>query len=207
MNPNKEAKREAPETGIDLREEDIFAAMQKIPGYVDITPRDFKEIYLLAFQHALERLRREVTIGEIMTREVISVRAETPLAEVAEAMGKRGVSGVPVLDDNSKVVGVVSEKDFLSRMGVRESQNFMTLVASCLRTKACVALPIKKQTAGDLMSSPAVTVSPETLVSDLAKLFTDRHINRAPVTDTEGRLVGIVTRGDLVRATFQVTQS
>jgi CBS domain-containing membrane protein len=193
----------APEGGMDLKEEDILSAMRQISGYVDITPRDFKEIYVLAFQHALERLSREVTVAEIMTREVVAVQTDTALTEVAEAMGKRGISGVPVLDENHKVVGVVSEKDFLSRMGVKESQNFMSLVASCLRTKGCVALPIKKQTAGDLMSASAVTVSPETRVRDLAELFTARHINRAPVTDAEGRLVGIVTRGDLIRATLQ----
>lgn len=196
-------ERSLPEAGIDFTEEDIIGAMEQIPGYLDITPRDFREIYLLAFRHALERLRREVTVGEIMTREVASVQTTTPLAEVAEVMGKRGISGVPVLNDNQEVVGVVSEKDFLRGMGVKESENFMTLVASCLRTKGCVALPIKKQTAGDLMSAPAVTVSPETSVRDLAELFTDRQINRAPVTDAGGRLVGVVTRGDLVRATRQ----
>jgi CBS domain-containing membrane protein len=191
-----------PRAKIDLKEEDIFAAMRQIPGYLDITPGDFKEIYALAFQHALERLNREVTVAEIMTREVVGVQPDTPLADVADAMGQRGVSGVPVLDNDRRVVGVVSEKDFLRRMGVKESQNFMTLVASCLRSKGCVALPIKKQTAGDLMSSPAVTVTPETRVRDLAELFAARHINRAPVTDAAGRLVGIVTRGDLVKATL-----
>jgi len=79
----------------------------------------------------------------------------------------------------------------------------MTLVASCLRSKGCVALPIKKQAAGDLMSTPAVTVTPEARMRDMAELFTQRRINRAPVTDKEGRLVGIVTRGDLIRATLQ----
>ncbi len=207
MVTEEETTGSAPEGGIDLKEEDILAAMRQISGYLDITPRDFKEIYVLAFQHALRRLSRQVPVAEIMTREVVSVQTDTPLAEVAEAMGKRGISGVPVLDDHHKVAGVVSEKDFLSRMGVKESQNFMTLVASCLRTKGCVALPIKKQTAGDLMSAPAVTVSPETRVRDLAELFTARQINRAPVTDAEGRLVGIVTRGDLVRATLQGGQS
>jgi CBS domain-containing membrane protein len=195
-----------PRAKMDLKEEDIVAAMKEIPGYLDITPRDFKEIYALAFQHALERLNREVTVAEIMSREVVWVKPDTPLDEVAAAMGQQGVSGVPVVDDNRRVVGVVSEKDFLRGMGVHESQNFMTLVASCLRTKGCVALPIKKQTAGDLMSAPAVTVSPTTRVKDLAELFAARHINRAPVTDAEGRLVGIVSRGDLVKATLAGSQ-
>jgi CBS domain-containing membrane protein len=191
-----------PGAGIDLKEEDVFAAMREITGYLDITPRDFKEIYSLAFRHALERLGREVTAQEIMTREVVWVKPETPLAEVAAVMGRRGVSGVPVVDDEERVVGVVSEKDFLGAMGVKESQNFMTLVASCLRSKGCVALPINKQTAGELMKSPAITVRPETRLRDLAELFAARQINRAPVTDGEGRLAGIVSRGDLVRASL-----
>ncbi len=189
--------------GLEIKEEDIMTAMGEIPGYLDITPGDFKEIYLLAFQHALERLSREVAGGEIMTREVVFVKMDTPLAEVAAAMGQRGISGVPVVSDSLQVAGVVSEKDFLRAMGVQESQNFMTLVATCLRSKGCVALPIKKQTAGDLMSAPAVAVRPETSVREVAELFAARRINRAPVTDAAGRLVGIVSRGDLVRATLK----
>jgi len=188
--------------GFELKEEDILAAMEQIPGYVDITPRDFQEIYGLAYRHALARLSRELTAGEIMTREVALVRTDTPVVEVAEVMGQGGISGVPVLDGEGRVVGMISEKDFLRRMGVKESQNFMTLVAACLRTKGCVALPLKNQTAGDLMSAPAVTISPEARVRDIAALFSARHINRAPVTDADGRLLGIVTRGDLVRATL-----
>ena len=93
-----------------------------------------------------------------MTPEVVAVQPDTPLAEVAEVMGRRGVSGVPVVDADGKVVGVISEKDFLTHLGVKEAKNFMTLVAGCLKTKGCVALPIKAP-AADLMSSPAVTVA------------------------------------------------
>jgi CBS domain-containing membrane protein len=187
--------------GIEFKDEDIYEAMKDIPGYLDITPGDFKEVYLLAYRHALERLNRAVTARQIMTGEVVSVRPDSPLAEVAAAMGGRGISGVPVTDAAGKVVGVISEKDFLAHMGVTGSQNFMTLVASCLRGKGCVALPIKKQLAGDIMSSPAISVGLETSVREIAALFTERGINRVPVTDREGRLLGIVSRGDLVKAT------
>jgi len=186
--------------GVDLKDEDIFEAMKSIPGYLDITPGDFKEVYQLAYAQALARLSRAVTAAEIMTREVVSVRPDTPLAEVAEAMGMRGISGVPVTDAAGKVLGVISEKDFLTHMGIREPQNFMTLVASCLKSQGCVALPIKKRQAADIMSSPAISVSPETSVKEIAALFTEKGINRAPVTDLAGRLLGLVTRGDLVQA-------
>ncbi|OGR27014.1 MAG: hypothetical protein A2139_03610 [Desulfobacca sp. RBG_16_60_12] len=197
---------EKPETGptpgMEIKEEDILEAMRAIPGYLDITPGDFKEVYRLAFAHALERLSRAVTAAEIMTTDVVAVRPDTPVAEVAAAMGRRGVSGVPVVDAGHKVVGVISEKDFLSRIGVKDAKNFMSLVAGCLKTKGCVALPIKVALAGDLMSSPAVTVAPDTPVRAIAALLNDRGINRAPVTDPAGRLLGLVSRADIVKATM-----
>jgi CBS domain-containing membrane protein len=187
--------------GIEIKEEDILEAMRAIPGYLDITPGDFKEIYRLAFQHALERLSRAVTAAEIMTTDVETVTPDTPVAEVAAAMGRRGVSGVPVVDAGHTVVGVVSEKDFLSRMGVVEPRNFMGLVANCLMTKGCVALPIESALAKDLMTTPAITVPPETPVRDIAALLTQKSINRVAVADPGGRLLGLVSRGDIIQAT------
>jgi len=189
-------------TGIDLKDEDIYEAMQGIPGYLDITSGDFKELYSLAYRRALERLSRAVTAAEIMTTDVVAVKPGTPVAEVAAAMGRRGVSGVPVVNAGHKVVGVISEKDFLSRMGVKEPRNFMSLVAGCLLTKGCVALPIKRALAADLMTSPAVTVAPDTPVRDIAALLTQKGINRVAVTDPAGRLLGLVCRGDIVKATM-----
>jgi CBS domain-containing membrane protein len=191
-----------PIPGIEIKEEDILEAMRAVPGYLDITPGDFKEVYRLAFQHALERLSREVTAAEIMTTDVVTVAPGTPVAEVAAAMGRRGVSGVPVVDAENKVIGVISEKDFLTRMGVKDAKNFMSLVAGCLITKGCVALPIKAATAQDIMSSPAVTVAPATPVKDIAMLLTQRSINRVAVTDPDGRLLGLVSRADIVKATM-----
>ena len=190
----------APAPGIELQEEDILEAMRSISGYLDITPGDFKEVYRLAFAHALERLSREVTAAEIMTTDVVTVSPETPVAEVAEAMGRRGVSGVPVVNAAQKVVGVISEKDFLTRMGVKDAKNFMSLLAGCLKTKACVALPIKVTLAADLMSSPAVTVTPETPLREIAALLTQKSINRVAVTGPDGRLLGLVSRADIVKA-------
>jgi CBS domain-containing membrane protein len=188
--------------GIEIKEADILEAMRAIPGYLDITPGDFKEVYRLAFQHALERLSRGVTAAEIMTTDVVTVQPGTPVAAVAAAMGKRGVSGVPVVDAGQKVVGVISEKDFLTRMGVQDARNFMSLVAGCLKTKGCVALPIKVALAGDLMTSPAVTVASDTPIKDIAILLTHRGINRVAVTNPDGRLLGLVSRGDIVKATM-----
>jgi CBS domain-containing membrane protein len=202
MSDARDKPESAPTPGIEINESDILEAMRAIPGYLDITPGDFKEIYLLAFQHALERLSREITAAEIMTIDVVTVAPGTPVAEVAAAMGRRGVSGVPVVDAENKVVGVISEQDFLTRMGVKDAKNFMSLVAGCLKTKGCAALPIKVTLAADLMSSPAVTVAPDTPVRDIARLLTQKSINRLAVTGPDGRLLGLVSRADIVKATM-----
>lgn len=182
----------------ELSDEDIYEAMKETPGYLDITPGSFREVYRLAFRLAQKRLFQEVSAAYLMTREVITVRPETPVEEVAATMGQAGISGVPVVDAGNRVVGVISEQDFLRRMGAPKG-SFMSLVALCLRTRGCVAVPLKEKRACDLMSSPAVTVGPDTPLREILQLFDTRHINRVPVTDTAGRLQGMITRGDLIR--------
>ena len=187
---------------VDISDDDIFEAMRDIPGYLDITPGDFKEVYLKAYQHALMRLTRAILTESVMNREVIFVRKTTPLKEVAELMAARKVSGVPVLDDNGQVVGVVSDKDFLEAMGAGKADSFMMVVAKCLLGKGCLAAPHHARFAKDIMTSPAVTVKSETPILEVADIFTQKKINRAPVVDAEGRMIGIVSRADVLKSSF-----
>ena len=107
---------------------------------------------------------------------------------------------MPVVDEASRVIGVISERDFLSRMGADPGQTFMGVVAECLAGKGCVALPIRAGRAKDIMAAPAVTVGEDADVGAIAKIMTEKGVNRVPVVDPTGRLMGVVTRGDLVRA-------
>jgi len=185
---------------MDLSEEDVLKAMKDIPGYLDITPGDFKEIYSFAYRHAVERQIHSTRAQDVMTEEVVFVNRTTPLKDVAEILNRHDISGVPVVDDENKVVGVISEKDFLFNMGAKETRTFMGVVAHCLKNKGCVAISMQKQKAQDIMSSPAVTVSENTLVSEIAGIFTEKKINRTPVTDRNDILIGIVTRTDIVKS-------
>ena len=182
---------------MDISDDDISAAMREIPGYLDITPGDFKEVYLLALRHARERLSRSLRAQDVMTREVAFVRPDTPLAEVAELMSRRGISGVPVVADG-RVMGMISEKDFLFHMGSKEIKNFMGLAARRLRDQSCQGMGIPGGKAADLMTSPAVTVGEDVSVLEIARIFKEENINRVPVIDSQGRLTGIVARADLL---------
>ena len=192
---------------VEISDNDIYEAMKDIPGYLDITPADLKEIYKFAYRHALQRITQAVRAHDIMTTQVFSVNRTTPVMEVAELMAEKTVSGIPVLEEDGKVAGIISEKDFLSHMGSRDKTHFMAVVAECLKGKGCVAMPIRSQKAEDIMTSPAVTVKEDTSVIEIANLFTEKNINRIPVINEEGRLKGIVSRADIVRASLMKTKS
>jgi CBS domain-containing membrane protein len=185
---------------IDLSDADVLEAMTSIQGYIDITPKDFKEIYQLAFRYAIDRLFRSVTAEQIMTREVITVAPNTDLIQTARIMSDAGISGVPVVSDDRNVIGVISEKDFLRRMGGSDSDSFMSVIAQCLSNRGCLAIPIRGKTAKDIMTTPAITVRSDRSISDLSRLLRDKNINRIPIVDDHDRLIGIVSRGDIVNS-------
>jgi len=200
---NDEAKHEGCSMGPkDISDEDIFKAMKEMEGYLDITPGDFKEIYRHAYEHALNRLLRALPAKEVMSKGVVAVDMDTPLKDVAEAMARRGISGVPVLDQNQAVVGVISERDFLNAFGPAGAKSFMEVLAICLAGTGCIAVTARKQKAKEIMTSPPICVREETAVSEIARLFAEKRINRVPVTDRNGKLVGIVSRADIVRYSF-----
>lgn len=187
---------------IPMSDDDVMEAMREIPGCLEITPGDFKEMYGHACRQAVRRILRVVLAKDVMTRSVLSVTPQMGAAEVAQAMASRGVSVVPVVDEAGFVLGVISEKDFLRLMGAEDFPNFMAVVARCLSHNGCVAVCLRRKRAADIMSSPAVTVLEETPAVEIAGIFNLKRINRAPVVDHEGRLVGIVSRADISKAPF-----
>jgi CBS domain-containing membrane protein len=200
MDDNRQKKSLSHKSYPDLIDRDILEAMKTIPGYLDITPADFKEIYLIAFQQAIERLSRSVTARDIMTETVVWVKPDTPIEEVAERMAREGVSGVPVVDDENRVMGIISEKNFLDRLSDGTPKNVMGVIARCLQVQKCLALPLRRQKARDLMSSPVICLNLDSSLKEIAEIFSEKGINRAPVLDAQSRLLGIVSRGDIIKA-------
>lgn len=188
---------------LHISEDDIYEAMKEIDGYLDITPGDFKALYGVAHRHAIARLTETVKAGDVMTRNVISVHKDTPLPEVADKMAQAGISGVPVMDAQ-EVIGIISEKDFVFEMGGKDLQSFMSVVAHCLKNKGCVASPMRHQKAKDIMTHPAVKVSQETPLFEVTTIMATNNLNRVPVLDHGGKLVGIIARADIVQTSCTV---
>jgi CBS domain-containing protein len=137
-------------------------------------------------------------VEDVMTKPVRTVEPGTSLKEVALLLTELGISGVPVVA-NGKVVGVVSEADILVKeRGLNPSLGgFVGLLFDEL---AETGRKLHARTAGEAMTSPAITIGPNRQVSEAAGLMTDRMVNRLPVVADDGALLGIVSRADLVRA-------
>jgi CBS domain-containing protein len=187
---------------VDITDEDVYDAMKEIPGYLDITPGDFKEVYSHAYRRAVERLKRSIKAKDVMTRDVVFADINTPMKDVAQTLGSHGISGLPVVDLEGKVVGVISEKDFLRHMGVKDKMTFMAFVAERLNEPWCVDESMGERPAGDMMTSPAVTIDENKPIIEIATLFKEKNINRAPVVNQNGELVGLVSRTDIVESTI-----
>ena len=139
-------------------------------------------------------------VNELMSDDVLSVGPETPLRAVAELLVANGVSGVPVCDEHGTVVGVVSETDIVTKergRAERPGRLLGWLLEPSLAAEDDKALA---RTASEAMTSPAVTIAPYRSVTGAARLMLDERVSRLPVVDVYGKLVGIVTRADLVRA-------
>lgn len=140
------------------------------------------------------------TIGKVMTSDVVRVTYGAPFKEVAALLAGHGISGLPVVDEDEKVIGVVSATDLLVRQARLaedrgEGRFHLPLLGRRARIAAAKA---RARTAGQLMSRPAVVVRPGNTVVEAARLMAEHRVERLPVIDEEDRLVGIVTRRDLL---------
>jgi CBS domain-containing protein len=130
-----------------------------------------------------------------MTDTVVAVRERANFKEIVDALVGYGVSGVPVLDADDRVVGVVSEADLMPKLEFAGDTAAGDTAAGDTAAGDIAAGDI----AAELMSSPAITIGPDASIVEAARLMEAESVKRLPVVGEEGRLAGIVTRRDLLR--------
>jgi len=145
----------------------------------------------------------KILASDIMTRDVAVVHPDTTLLTAVKLMAARGISGLPVVDDRGRVVGMVSEADLLRwHEGFTEREaRWLNLLADGFELAPDFLQEIHEQhrKIKALMSSNPITVAETTPAREIASLMHTQRIKRVPVL-RDGRLVGIISRGDLVRA-------
>ncbi|MBW4477500.1 MAG: CBS domain-containing protein [Tolypothrix brevis GSE-NOS-MK-07-07A] len=145
------------------------------------------------------------TVADVMSHDPIVVRSETSLNEAIKILAERRISGLPVVDDKGKLVGIISETDLMwQETGVTPPAYIMFLDSVIyLQNPATYERDLHKalgQTVGEVMSKDPITISPEKTLTQAARVMHDKSVHRLPVLDESGQVIGILTRGDIVRA-------
>ncbi len=183
----------------EISTEDLRAALEEINVYVDITEDDLKKIYTIALKHAKERITFKIPVGDVMTKDVVTVNKDVNIHEVARVLSENKISGAPVIDEGNHVIGVVTERDILYISGMRKHHTFKDI----LRYVLGEPLPRRKNRDRDIveeiMTSPAITTKPDADIKEVAMILDERRIKRLPVVDNKNKLVGIISRADIVR--------
>ncbi len=138
---------------------------------------------------------------ELMSTPVVTVRPEASLKELAELMVAHGISGVPVVDRERTLLGVVSESDVMQKIERADAEAIETGLPRLLTVlaKALDGLPkVTARSVADLMTKRVVSAGPDATVQELVHLMITYNVNRIPIVKT-GRVVGIVTRADILR--------
>lgn len=133
-------------------------------------------------------------VKDVMTRHVVAVRENASFKEMAIRLREHRISAFPVLDLDNKVIGVVSEADLLAKEALEYPAGGRISGIRHHREQAKAA----GTTAADLMTTPPATIGPNDFLSRAARLMYERKVKRLPVVDDDGRLIGIVSRTDLL---------
>lgn len=146
----------------------------------------------------------ELTVRDIMQARVVTVSPTTTVRELAATLAEHKISGVPVVDKQGAVVGMVSEADVILQDADFHFPYYIQFLESIIYLQSMAKFEERfRKTFGtkvsEVMSKEVVEIAPDASVYDAATMMADNKVNRLPVVDDE-KLVGIVTRGDIVRA-------
>ena len=151
----------------------------------------------------------KVTAKDIMTKEVISVHPETTLLDVAKILAEHNFDGVPVVDAENKLVGIVTEYDLINKTSAVHLPTLQVVLRNLPQFKkeeAHFQEEILSLKVSDIMNKDPLSLKSEILYDDIIRLFKDHHrVNPIPVTDENNKVIGVISRFDVLRP-FHVLQ-
>ncbi len=183
---------------VEISEEDLMAALKETKTYTQISADDLKKIYAIAFRHAKSRLAAKILVRDVMTEDVIAVQKFDDISRAARILSEHNISGLPVVDKENHVIGIISEADVLAMMGTQRKHTTKDFIRHLLGHP----LPERKMgdLVGDIMTPTPVTINPDADISEAAKMMDERRIRRLPVVDSENILIGVISRRDILKA-------
>ncbi|MBI5638878.1 MAG: CBS domain-containing protein [Nitrospirae bacterium] len=143
----------------------------------------------------------DILVQDVMTRDVISIPKYESVIQVAKILSEKNISGLPVVDKENKVIGIITQADILSIVGMRKEHTLKDLL------KHMLGEPLHERKlgdiVGDIMVSPAVTIKPHANIAEAAQMMDEKKIRRLPVVDDGNMLAGIISRADILKAVLK----
>lgn len=170
-------------------------------------PKAAPALHLHRSKGGMAEANEVLRVRDLMTRDVVSVTPETPVDRIARLMGERDISGLPVVEEGGRVVGIVTDLDLIARNARLGPPAYLPLLDGRIpmETPAHYRKRLRHMLGGlarDVMTEEVVTIGPDEDVETLATLMEKRKVNPVPVVEG-GRMVGIVSRADVVRLMAQ----
>ena len=188
----------------ELQLEDFQNALKEMDTYIDVNVEDLLMITKSAQKHAQLREAETLSVSDIMTSEVKTVYADTTLKDAAKLLLELKISGLPVVDAENKLVGVVTEADFLCALGIpchHPAHSVWHSLESMFN--AAPRNNLLPKVVGDIMSTHTVTVGLNKTLHDVIDSMKRHHVKRVVVVDSDNAVTGIITRSNLVKVLLQ----
>jgi len=188
------------------RRADFQQALKSMDTFIDITVDDLMTLSRRAEQFASRRDTEAIGVARVMSQPVCTVHPQTPLTDAAHLMVSERISGLPVVDDAGHLVGIITEADFLRALGVPAHQPqhnlWQTLESLFSHLAHHGELEAPDAPVTEHMVKNVVCVHPEQDLHDVIEIMKRNSVKRVVVCDNERRVLGMVTRSDLVRVFF-----
>jgi len=157
------------------------------------------DVEVVTYSHRrLREVPAQAPVSDLMSREVRSMTPDTPVTEAVELLLDQDYRALPVVDEERRVVGILTDGDLLHRAGLLPISAQQALTASEL-SHHLTMMRRAKVTVGHLMTAPPITIQAATSAAEAVQLMVEHDVKRLPVVDDQGRLLGIVSRLDLFR--------
>lgn len=186
-----------------LLPDDYVMAMKEMGTLIDVTVEDLMHLCQLASKYARKRNRESELVASLMTPSVKTVHTDTSLSEAANLLVTHRISGLPVIDGDNNLVGIITEADFLRALGV-PSQRPGHSVWQTLDAMFSPPSPVREPegVVADLMMESVITISPQQTLRQALEVMKQNQVKRLVVCDETQQVVGMITRSDLVRVFF-----
>lgn len=192
----------APTVRLGFKTEDLDAVLKQYNQVLDISRDDLASLFMQTEQRAYQRRFGVITCADIMSRDIVSAEFGTGLEPAWQLMRNHRVVALPVLNRARRVIGIVTQTDFLEHGGLDSYAGMRSQLQRFLR-KSGVTHTEKAEVVGQIMSGHPTTAHTDTPIVDLVPLMANSGFHHIPIVDAEDRFVGIITQSDLVAALYQ----